>query len=413
MSPELELLRPALEMAFVVARQGESAPARIDAPRGLRRFLRFSRLPPPALAAARTVLDEDDGFRRRVADRSDEEEVGHAGWLWLTRPDGWRDELDELVRERVEAGEEVEARSAHRRLAEAEATIRDQQREIEAQRRELKRAGQRVDARDDADRRHTEHVADLESRIDAMADERARAVRELKAMERRLADRTAQLREAERRGDEAEVPAPPGLDPADLALAGQLADEVRRRWAETELAVDRLTDLVDELIRGVDGDAATPLPSPSRRRALRLGRGLVDGSTAAARWLLARSGAVVLVDGYNVTMLAWPELGVTDQRDALERSVTALQSQTGARFVLVFDGDDAGGAAVRSGVGSPLRVRFTHRDTEADDEILRLVDGSTDPVVVVVSNDRRVLDGAEARGANTIRSTEFVQLILG
>ena len=147
------------------------------------------------------------------------------------------------------------------------------------------------------------------------------------------------------------------------------------------------------------------------RRAVGLGQGLVEGTPAAARWLLARPGAVALVDGYNVTMLAWPDLSVTDQRLALERAAAQLQVQLGAQMVLVFDGDSDGGTAVRAAVGSPVRVRFTQHDVEADDEILDMIEAVSAPVVVVVSNDRRVLDGARERGANVVRSTDFVALV--
>ena len=120
---------------------------------------------------------------------------------------------------------------------------------------------------------------------------------------------------------------------------------------------------------------------------------------------------MALVDGYNVTMLAWPDLSVTDQRLALERAAARLQVQLGAQMVLVFDGDSDGGTAVRAAVGSPVRVRFTHHDVEADDEILDMIEAVSAPVVVVVSNDRRVLDGARERGANVVRSTDFVALV--
>ena len=58
-----------------------------------------------------------------------------------------------------------------------------------------------------------------------------------------------------------------------------------------------------------------------------------------------------------------------------------------------------------------MRTRFTREGLEADDELLGLVDQASAPVVVVVSNDRRVLDGARQRGANTVRSSDFLALV--
>ena len=44
-----------------------------------------------------SALDADESFRARVADGAEESELGRAGWLFLTRPSGWHDELDGLA----------------------------------------------------------------------------------------------------------------------------------------------------------------------------------------------------------------------------------------------------------------------------------------------------------------------------
>lgn len=421
MTAELDLLRPALEMAVIVARQGESAPVRIEAPRPLRPFLRFSKLPPRALAAARSVLDADDEFRRRVASRCDEEEVGRAGWLLLTRPEGWSDELAELVAERAAAVEDGRERGAGRDLDRAEATIREQQERIDEQARELHRVRQQLDARSRREDEHRAALAQAEAVGATAVAERARAVRELKDMERRLAQRTAEVRELERRLDGAverqgvdDGPVPAGgPERAAWDDAAATAAELRAAWESMGRLLDHFDGTVDSRWASADRSGASDGAGDRRppRRPVRLRAGLVDGTPEATRWWLSRPGAVVLVDGYNVTMSAWPELPVADQRTALERAAAKLQVQLGAQIVLVFDGDDDGGAAVRAAVGSAVRVRFTDRDTEADDEILAMVEAVTAPVVVVVSNDRRVLAGAVERGANTVRSTDFVAVL--
>ncbi|HQG17901.1 MAG TPA: NYN domain-containing protein, partial [Ornithinibacter sp.] len=277
---------------------------------------------------------------------------------------------------------------------------------------------QQLEARAVVDDRHRDALAQAQEVTDAALAERARAVRELKDMERRLGERTAELRRlAEHAGDAAPEPEVP-VD-ARWAEAEQLLAELRVGWRHVGSTLDALEALTGHDERG-DGVAAGKPGGHARRgrhrperprRAVGLGQGLVEGTPAAARWLLARPGAVALVDGYNVTMLAWPDLSVTDQRLALERAAAQLQVQLGAQMVLVFDGDSDGGTAVRAAVGSPVRVRFTHHDVEADDEILDMIEAVSAPVVVVVSNDRRVLDGARERGANVVRSTDFVALV--
>lgn len=126
------LLRLALEAALVVAREGEEETPALTAPVPLRPFLRFAKLPPKALAATRRVLDTDEEFRGRVAEVAEEATVGRAGWLFLSRPEGWEDELGALVTEAEAAVEEQSDRraenDARRRLAGAqEATRRAEQ----------------------------------------------------------------------------------------------------------------------------------------------------------------------------------------------------------------------------------------------------------------------------------------------
>src|SRR5580765_7097520 len=107
-----------------VAREGEAAEPTEPAPAPLRRYLRFARLPAPALDIARRVVEEDDAFRERVAAHLTEDAVGEAGWLWLTRPEGWETRLDELRKQQQEQDhalhEERVERESQRRLAGAE-----------------------------------------------------------------------------------------------------------------------------------------------------------------------------------------------------------------------------------------------------------------------------------------------------
>jgi len=431
MRPELDLLRPALEMAIIVARQGETAPVRIEAPRPIRPFLHFSRLPPPALKAARVAL-EDEEFRRRVVERCDEEEVGRAGWLLLTRPDEWESELQSLIEERFERGDADAERSARREMRRLQGALHELQRRADDQSREVTRLRQQAADRAAGDHRRDVELAEARVAVVTAADERARAVRELKAMERRLAERTAELkavRDDLRSGAAVGDPDRDGPDAheagPDLEALAALVAGLGAGWRSLGPMLGDLESLVgvgdsrdDDGGEGAGGGegAAALRGSPRRRggtarRPVRLGGGLVDDTPEAARHLLGLPGALALVDGYNVSMLAWPELSVTDQRTVLERAASQVQLQYGAQLVLVFDGDDDGGAAVRSAVGSPVRVRYTDADTEADDVILEMIPTLAAAVVIVVSNDRRVIDGARQRGANVVRSTDFVKLL--
>ena len=119
----------------------------------------------------------------------------------------------------------------------------------------------------------------------------------------------------------------------------------------------------------------------------------------------------MLVDGYNVTMSRWPSCSAAEQRRELERRAATIAARHGSSITLVFDGIDEGGRPSRA-VGSVVRVRFTANEVEADDEILEIVGEVTlDRPVVVVSSDRRVVDGARERGANVVGSTTFGELL--
>ncbi|MGI9022296.1 MAG: hypothetical protein ACR2HV_03485, partial [Acidimicrobiales bacterium] len=109
---------------MAVARAGEDDVPAQAAPVALRPFLHFAKLPPRALVAARRALDGDPAFRARVAEQVSADDVGPAGWLLLTRPPGWEDELEALARradeERAVVDEQRAEDGARRRLGAAE-----------------------------------------------------------------------------------------------------------------------------------------------------------------------------------------------------------------------------------------------------------------------------------------------------
>ncbi|MGI8983781.1 MAG: hypothetical protein ACR2HM_04490, partial [Acidimicrobiales bacterium] len=84
----------------------------MPAPVALRPLLNFAKLSSSAVAAARRAVDCDDGFLARVAGEATEDDVGRAAWVWLTRPDGWQEELDALAAGVAEAGEAAAERRA-------------------------------------------------------------------------------------------------------------------------------------------------------------------------------------------------------------------------------------------------------------------------------------------------------------
>lgn len=407
---ELALLRPVLEAAVVVARAGEVAEPRVPAPPQLRRFFRFAKLPDAALAVVRRVVESDEALRLRIRDlvAADPGVVGEAGWLFVDRPEGWEEAFGAIVAGAVEDA----AASSSRRLERELERHRRASAEAEQARARAERARRDLEkelARERAARRAAEdRLADVDQLVASLRQERAGAVRELKAFEARLAQRTAELREAEARLVERE---------RSLAAERERLVVLDRALAEAAARIDELERAL--LARQIDpqrGERPSPRPRggagrPARRAPTRLPAGLLDDTVEAAGFLLRRSGAVVLVDGYNVALRRWPDLPLAARRDRLVDALDAIGARTGASPVVVFDGADVGafGAGARA---RQVQVRFSPAGVEADDVIIDLVAAyPVDRPVVVVSDDQRVRAGAREGGADVIGVDQLLGLL--
>jgi predicted RNA-binding protein with PIN domain len=108
-------LRPALELAWAVAKAGTQARPPISPPGRLRPLMRFAKLPDRALATVQQVVEDDPAFRARVVEWADEAKLDRQAWLWLVRPDGWEHDLEiGVVEDRVGVSK-VEQRKEQRR----------------------------------------------------------------------------------------------------------------------------------------------------------------------------------------------------------------------------------------------------------------------------------------------------------
>jgi hypothetical protein len=446
-SHSLHLFRPAIEVALGVAKQGEMGDPVVPAPAALRPFLAFAKLPPAALAVARRVVDDDPDFRCRVRDATSESEVGAAGWLWLERPEGWEQALTELEESAPAGGqrEDREHKREARRQAAAEAMAsRLEQRAHRAQ-EELERVKQESAELRRANRQLALELERTESQVVKLTEERMQAVRQLKGVEATLAERSAEARrhreDLERLRAEfvasetraaAAIAEAAGLPPPPLSSAPTVAAGVggvdlgraSRTVTVASLAAERLAGALSELagllapaVRDVtevdaEEDEGGAVDRPAlRRRAVRLPRGAVDDTPQAAAYLARLPGVGFVIDGYNVSKTAWPELELSAQRLRLVNAVAELRARLGTSIELVFDGADEGRVATRA-LPSSVRVWFSPESVEADDLILSLVDthAATRPIVVV-SSDRRVKDGARQRGASVLSSKTFLTLL--
>jgi predicted RNA-binding protein with PIN domain len=383
------------------------------------------------------VLEDDDAFRARVAAAVDEDAVGRAAWIFLARPEGWQAELDVLRKEAasrsVAQKEERAEREAQRRLAGAEAAAaRAEAAAIaasgDADRARAELEGQRAAAESLA--------AEVErARADAARaqEDRGAAIRRVKEVEATLAARTAELRRVrhELRMTQAEL--------AQAAAGGAAAEQpgVEPEPAEAPLDRDALvvavSDAFDALqaltaALGAASDlvvpperasapttgragAGRPRSSRARRRPVALPGGVLDDSAEAADHLVRAPGALLLVDGYNISHAQWHGMPLAEQRARLVDACAELHARCGTDVEVVFDGagDEATAAAL---IRAAVLQRFTPAGEEADDVILARIDEEpAQRPVLVASSDRRVRDGARARGANVLGARQLLAVL--
>jgi predicted RNA-binding protein with PIN domain len=127
--------------------------------------------------------------------------------------------------------------------------------------------------------------------------------------------------------------------------------------------------------------------------------------------LLALPRAHLIVDGYNVTKSAWPDLSLERQRDRLLAGLAPLTARSGAEVTVVFD---ASAMKDRPVVNRPrgVRVLYSPAGVIADDVIRQLV--AAEPQgrpVVVVSSDQEVARDVSRAGARAVASMALARLL--
>ena len=413
------------DLAVRVAVEGLALDPAEPVPVRLRPILRFRKFTAAARATVREVLESDDEFRARVVAVADEEDLGRYGWLWLTRPDGWEQELQAVPSDAASNGDLA---SLERRLRGAEAAVERVRSERDAEREAAGRLRRRVaSAEHDLAEARAERD-ELRALADAAAEERSRVLRALKAAESERDAARHDLRDARRANVDAEAelaalkeatatgggevaPAPPtstrvteALGRARRALSN--LDEALAS-AEAEIGLGDRTRAGRGRGAGRAGGDKRPVKPTRRRRTLRIG--LRDGTVEALRHLLGIEGAVLLVDGYNLARLTWPNLAPDEERRRTVALLEEVQNRYGCRVVVVFDGESG---TVAPPASRWVTVRFSPTGTTADDVIIDMVgrgDGSMggDPVVVV-SSDMEIVRAAERSGAHVFPSAVFV-----
>lgn len=159
----------------------------------------------------------------------------------------------------------------------------------------------------------------------------------------------------------------------------------------------------DRLEAGLTAEEGTRTPSSAGS--------LGTSSPALLDQLLSLPRARLIVDGYNVTMAAWPEASLEQQRQRLLAGLSGIVARTGAETTAVFDAHTSPSRPV---VAAPrgVRVVFSPSGVIADDVIRDLV--AAEPAgraVVVVTSDQAVVADVRRAGMRTASADALIALL--
>ena len=396
-------LRSAVEYAVLMAQEGQKLKPPLAYPAPLKRYFNTDRLPTAVLASLARAIEGDDTFRKKIARGAVPELVDELGRAWLQRPAGWVDDVTRLAAEADAAAEEATAakalkRAEKRRAAAEQATARA--------RAEVVVLEGSVAERNEAIEGLRSDVVKLRDEIDEIRAELIDTRNEARHARDREAAAVAKLADAEA----ARSAAVEAKGSAETVRDEVLADRAALAAERSELA--RLAAHAESLAAQLAALAAPPTAGKSTvvaRKPLPMPGGILGDSEAAAEYLL-RSGASVLIDGYNVAKLAWPKLDLEGQRVVLLDAVENLARRYGSDITVVFDGADVVGATADQ--RRVARVVYSPAEVIADD-VIRDEVGRLPPTrqVVVVTNDQAIVRDVRGMGANTLSSDQFLALM--
>ena len=419
-------LRSVLEFAIGIAAAGQKLRPPLAYPAALKTFFKFDRLDRTSLPMVRRTVVADEGFRDRLAVVAATELVDALGVEWLQRHDGWEARVLALHREakdeaevvsvvaalrkaerRREAAEQVAARTQAELIGHHDSLAREQMRREKAETKAQSAASQTASLRNEIVGLRRE-VDKLRSKLDIELARAEGAVAVAAAAEERVRSAEQTRDEALARRVVGDVPLPvPTAAPARPVIETNVA--AARALQQAALATRDLSAALAAAGAALTTPTATstvepkqPGHRPARRKPIAIPGGIHGDSVAAASHLLRTPNAVVVVDGYNVAKLAWPQLELIDQR---ERGIGLLEDvvrRFGIDIRVVFDGGDVVGSSSGRRL---IRVQYSAAGVSADDVIRDEVAAlPARTPVVVVTNDQAIVVDVRSAGANVVSS---------
>ena len=401
-------LRSALEFAILMAAEGQKRKPALPFPKDLRPFFNKPRLPNSALGRLRRCIEGDPLFRSRLSAGALPELVDEIGQLWLADDEGWEQQAAVLASVTDAAVEDVDLktqlkRAEKRREAAEQAAVRAQAELVHRDEVVQMQSAEIDDLRAELVKSE-EIVFEIRTELlDVRMDVRHARDREA-AAEAKWVTANDQLTAARRQPDPQQDALPePVLDnSAEVAAAASAA---RALAEQLEALLSAPTAAVGRLSRERQAGDNRPI----NRTPVTLPGGVIGSSSEAAEHL-ARSDALMLIDGYNVAKLGWPNRPLERQRAALLDALENLAGRFGTDVTVVFDGASIVGAyADRRRL---IRVVYSPEGVIADDvirdEVKRL---PTNRSVVVVTNDAEIVRDVRADGANVVPSNALLAIL--
>ena len=344
-----------------------------------------------------------------------------ASALYAARPSGWEFGLGlivaqaDQVRSDDERADDAKARQteidalieARRRAEDSRAEAENKAKNLEDQLKEERRS-----------RRERELVAERTISLANKKDQAALAaiaaaeasVSKAESLTAREADRAraaeSALRDLRRESGESVAPSPP-LSSDDLHVLTQAANTARQLATRLEGLVTT-TQVVARTVATNPADGS--VKATKKRIPPTCPPGLIADSPDALDATLRTRGIYLVVDGYNISMTAWPEARISDQRERLLVALDRLHQRLRCDVVVVFDGSDAAATvpAKRPGV----RVIFSTGGEKADPVVVREVDQlPANTSVIVASSDRWVAEHSEDLGALAVSASSLVEVL--
>lgn len=401
-------------------------------PAALKRVATFAPTRRAKLAGTQiaSVLETDDDFRRRLAVQvrvqtgdlaiavesgtppAAADPVDLAAVAYLLRPEGWTD----LVAAATDVAEAERAAVVERQTADEVDRLR---RQLDAAAEELRQVREKnreqVNAlkAENTDLRHK--LGDARSRLkaaEAEAEETRRQSQDVKGEAASVTSKAeAELRRLRARIEELEREV---TSARRTERAAKEAGTLRAR-----LLLDTLLDTAQGLRRelalpAVEGSPADLVEADVAEHGTRKSSGhgsMSSDDPALLEELLGLPRVHLIVDGYNVTKNAWPEIPLDKQRERLLSGLAPLAARSGAETTVVFD---AAEKTERPLVNKPrgVRVLFSPVGVIADDVIRQLVEAEPPGrPVVVVSSDQEIVRDVVRAGARSAASAALSRLL--